>query len=173
MNKKIFKLSYIINYAAPPLPPNNLVVLADTTNRNIYSYKRAILDKNGNTIGEAAYLIYDYRVELSPDKKSGIMYGSFTATHEFEKNNNIYDIFLTGNSKWILGLRSTQSDEIIDIDKSHLYILRNDIDCISANSIFINKNKINHGDNKLTVNRTSLGSKYKIIGKNNNYQFCL
>ena len=163
---KTFKLCYTVPYNEPPIPPYNLVLLSKNENRMIFSYKRPIKDNKNILVGEASYLIHIYNVEISPDLKSGTMYGTFSAHHEVKKNNNNYDIMLTGNCKWVLGIRPGQQN--IDPNTPYLFIVGNDLDCISATSIFKNNNKINHGNNIVIFNSTG---QYKIIGKKDKYNY--
>jgi hypothetical protein len=77
------------------------------------------------------------------------MIGVFSAHHEFEKQANYYDIYLNGNIRLKLGLRPGQTE--IDPFKPYEYIINNDLDCISVNSIFKDRVKINYGNNSLNI----------------------
>ena len=167
MKQKIFKLKYYVGYdptTAPPVYPNNLVLLASggvaagppgtslppppPPDRMLFSYRREIKNKkNGTTIGDASYLIHAYKVETSNDKKTGAIYGTFTAHHQLEKKGHEWDIMYSGNSKWSLGERPG----LIDPSVPFLNIINSEIDNVTAINVFKDGEKINHGNNKTTL----------------------
>ena len=181
MKQKIFKLKYNIDYTAPRMnPPYNLVLLADgvaagppgntspPSDRMLLSHRREIKDKkNGTTIGDASYLIHIHKIELNGEKTSGAIYGTFTAHHEFKKNGNEYDITYSGNTKWILGKKT--EFETIDPSSPFLNVITNNLDNITALSVFKNGKKINHGNNKVTLSNDGT---YQIKWIYDMYDFC-
>jgi len=155
-----FQLNYRIYYNEPPIPPYNLVLISSNPPQNfLFSYKRPIKDDQDKLIGIGTYQITINSVEISDNNTTGQMKGVFTAHHEFSKENNNYDIFLNGSIKLILGLRSGQT--MINVLTPFQFIITNQLDSISATSIFINSKKINYGNNSLTIND---GYQYLIEG---------
>lgn len=168
VQEPVFQLNYRIYYLEPPIPPYNLTVLASSPPNNfVLSYKRQIKDNENTPIGVGTYQIEIYFVEISADKKTGAMMGDFTAHHEFGKQGNNYDVFLNGNSNWILGLRPGQIE--IDPSKPYEYIIGNQLDNIVASSVYKNRVKINFGNNSL---RLTNGYQYTIKGvvSSNNFE---
>lgn len=180
MKNKIFKLKYYIDYTAPSVYPNNIVLLASggvstglpgssplpPPDRMLFSHRREIKDKkNGKMIGDASYILHAYKLEVSSDKKSGKIIGTFTANHEVQKNGNEWDIAYSGNAIWVLGERPNIG--IINPSSPFSNIIDFTLDNISANSIFKNGKKINHGNNQVKLNRGD----YKIKGIYM-YDFC-
>jgi len=183
MKQKIFNIKYHIDYTetAPRVPPNNLVLLSNNgvaagppgtpsvpSDRKLLSYRREIKDKkNGTIIGNASYLMHAYKIELNDEKTSGVIHGTFTAHHEFEKNGNEYDITYSGNTKWILGKKTGL--ETINPSNPFLNVTTNNLDNITALSVFKNGKKINHGNNKTTLSNDGT---YQIKGIYDMYDFC-
>ena len=175
MKDKIFKLYYNIDYTAASTYPNNLVLIgsggdpaspASPPDRMIFSYRREIKDKkSGEIIGDASYILHAYKLEVSNDKKNGKIFGTFTAHHELKKYGNEWDIMYTGNAIWIL---SEKSGRPIDPSKPFLNIVDFTLDNVSANSIFKNDKKINHGNNQVKLNK----GEYKIKGIYDMYDLC-
>ena len=170
MKNKQIKFSYYIDYASPQPPPNIPIVLGDKRDdaRWTVSHRRVIKDKNNIQIGDASYLVHVYRIDLSDDKKTGLLYADFSAHHEIKKNGKDYDILFSGVVKFQLGLRPGQ----IEIDKlfpiNHIY--NTDIECISAREIFENKIKINNGKNRVALkNSKDLVTNYRIVGCREKY----
>jgi hypothetical protein len=179
MKDKIFKLCYNIDYTAASKYPNNLVILgsgggapaspaspASPPDRMLFSYRREIKDKKGGKIiGDASYVLHAYKLEVSDDKKNGKIFGTFTAHHELQKCGNEWDITYSGNATWVLG---EKSGGLINPSNLFLNIVDFTLDNISANSIFKNDKKINHGNNQVNLN----DGKYKIKGIYDMYDFC-
>ena len=139
--------------ATQPFPNQmvDAVVLADDREkaRWIVSHRRIITDKNNTQIGDADYLVNVYKIDLSNDKKTGLLYADYTAHHRVKKNCKDYDIFFSGAGKFKLGLFPGQTE--IDRLNPIYYILGVDIECIAAREIFENKKKINSGENTVTL----------------------
>jgi len=151
VQETFFQLNYRIYYADPPIPPYNLIVLISSAPNNfLFSYKRQIKDTQDNLIGVGTYQIEIFFVKISADKKTGEMIGDFSAHHEFGLDSD-YDVFLEGNIKLKLGLRPGLTGTEIDPSKPYDYIIGNDLDRISAKSIFRNNNKINYGNNSVII----------------------
>ncbi len=164
MKNKQIKFSYFVDYASQQPPPNNLVILGDkrADGRWIVSHRRVIKDKNNVQIGDATYLVHVYRVDISSDKRSGLMYANFTAHHELKKNGKDYDIMFSGVVKFQLGLRQGQTEVDPQFPINHIF--NTDIECISAREVFENKIKINNGNNKVTTkNNKDRITNYRII----------
>jgi hypothetical protein len=165
MKNKQIKLCYYIDYPSRQPPPNIPVVLGDKREnaRWTVSHRRVIKDKNDIQIGDASYLVHVYRIDLSNDKKTGLLYADFTAHHEIKKNGKDYDILFGGVVKFQLGLRpgQTEIDKLFPIN----HIMNVDIECISAREIFENKIKINSGKNTVTLkNSKDRITNYRIVG---------
>jgi hypothetical protein len=181
MPHKLFNISYYIDYTALPKYPNNIVLLgsgggapagptgippAAPADRMFLSYRRDITEKKGGkVIGEASYLINAYKVKLSSDRKSGNIWATYTANHEFKnKCGDDYDVRYEGNFKFKLGVRPG-SDPAKTIDPSlpaYLYVVGNDVDNVSATSVFKNKKKISYGDCVTTFNNGNYNIKGRI-----------
>jgi hypothetical protein len=177
MKQKTFNVCYNIDYLAPPIYPNNLVLLgsgggapagpngnppAALPDRMLLSYRRDIKDKkNGTIIGVASYLLHAYKLEVA--EKSGSIYCSYTGHHEFVKNGNEYDITVQGNLRFLL------SDARGPIDPSAPFssIVGNEFDNTSAVVVFINGKKENYGNNVLTLN----SGQYQVKGVRETYAF--
>jgi hypothetical protein len=158
-SETFFELNYRIYYIELPIFPYNFVILnSSPPNDFVFSFKRQIKDNENVPIGLGTYQIEIYFVEISADKKTGKMIGDFIAHHKFAKQGDNYDVFLTGNSVWILGLRPGQTE--IDPSKPTEYIVNNQLDNITANSILRNKVKINYGNNSIRYS----GDQYTIRG---------
>lgn len=182
MKQKIFNIKYHIDYTetAPRVRPNNLVLLSNDgvaagppgtpsvpSDRMLFSYRREIKDKkDGSLIGNASYLMHAYKIELNDKKTSGVIHGTFTAHHEFKKNGNEYDITYSGNTKWILGKKT--GFETINPSRPFLNVITNNLDNITALSVFKNGKKINHGNNKTTLSNDGT---YQIKGIYDMYDF--
>jgi hypothetical protein len=166
MPHKFFNINYNIDYAAPAIYPYNIVLLGSggappgsygspTPDRMLLSYRRPITFA-GKIIGGASYLINAYKVELSDDKTSGSIWATYTSSHEFEnKRGDQYDLRFEGNIKLKLGIRQIPgSDPFKTIDPSlpFLYVVGNEVDNVSATSVFKNKTKISYGDCITTFN---------------------
>jgi len=165
MKNKQIKLCYYIDYPSRQPPPNITVVLADKrdNSRWVVSHRRVIKDKNNIQIGDASYLVHVYRIDISDDKKTGLLYADFTAHHEIKKNGKDYDILFGGVVKFKLGLfpGQTEIDKLFPIN----HIMNVDIECISAREIFENKIKINSGKNTVTLkNSKDRITNYRIVG---------
>jgi hypothetical protein len=166
MKNKQIKLCYYIDYPSSLFSPapNIPIVLADKrdNSRWIVSHRRIITDKNNIQIGDASYSLHVYRIDLSDDKKTGLLYGDFTAHHEIKKNGKDYDILFGGVVKFKLGLRpgQTEIDKLFPIN----YVMNVDIECISAREIFEDKIKINSGKNTVTLKNSKDLTKYRIVG---------
>jgi hypothetical protein len=180
MKQKTFNVCYNIDYLAPPIYPNNLVLLGSgggdpvflpidgsidpdpltgVPDRRLLSYRRDIKDKkNGTIIGVASYLLHAYKLEVA--KKSGSIYCSYTGHHEFVKNGNEYDITVQGNLKFLL--RGT-----INPSAPFSSIVGNKFDNTSAVVVFINGKKENYGNNVLTLN----SGQYQVKGVRETYAF--
>lgn len=176
MKDKIFKLCYNIDYTAASKYPNNLVLLgsggdpaspASPPDRMLFSYRREIKDKKGGKIiGNASYILHAYKLEVSDDKKNGKLFVTFTAHHELQKCGNEWDITYTGNAVWILG---ENSKGLINPSTPFLNIVSFTLDNVSANSIFKNDKKINHGNNQVKLNEDG---EYIIKGIYDMYDLC-
>ena len=176
MKDKIFKLCYNIDYSAASKYPNNVVLLGSggaspdspdsPPDRMLFSYRREIKDKKGGKIiGDASYVLHAYKLEVSDDKKNGKYFVTFTAHHQLQKCGNDWDITYTGNAAWILG---ENSGGLINPSNPLLNIVSFTLDNISANSIFKNDKKINHGNNQVKLN----DGEYKIKGIYDMYDLC-
>lgn len=165
--KNIFdplNIKYNIDYNADQTKyPNNLVLLASggappgpngasDPDRMYFSYRRDIKDKKGGKIiGTASYLIHVYKVEIKNNKTSGSMYASYTSHHEFIKNRKEYDIMYQGNLRFLLGLRQGSAQKEINPDIPYLYVVGNKFDNASVNAIFVGGEKINYGNNVVSL----------------------
>jgi hypothetical protein len=183
MPNKSFNISYFIDYAAPPIHPNNVVLLgsgggapagpngispARPLDRILLSYRREIRKKNGKLIGEASYLVNIYKVELSNDKKSGTIWSTYTSVHELYKNKDgdEYNLSFEGKFKFKLGMKpGSDPAAVIDPSFPYLYIVGNNVENVSATSVFKNKTKINYGDCVTMFNT----GKYNIKGRIGKY----
>lgn len=178
MPNKLFNINYYIDYTAPPIYPYNIVLLGSggappgpygspTPDRMLLSYRREITIKKGcKMIGEASYLINAYKVELSDDKKSGSIWATYTSSHEFKnKRGDQYDLRFEGNLKFKLGIRQGPGSDpvkIIDPSLPFLYVIGNEVDNVSATSVFKNKTKISYGDCITTFNNGNYNIKGQI-----------
>jgi len=163
--RKPLKFSYYVDYASPAFTrPNNIVVLGDKREEGRWtvSHRRPITDRNNRQIGDASYLVHVYRVDLSDDKKTGLMYADFTAHHEIKKDGKDYDIFYKGSVKFGLGIRGPQQevDPLFPIN----HIVKVDPECVSASEIFENKIKINSGKNRVVLKRNKNLTNYQLAG---------
>lgn len=192
MPNKSFNISYFIDYAAPPIYPNNVVLLgsgggapaspngippagpngippARPLDRMLLSYRREIRKKkDGKLIGEASYLVNIYKVELSNDKKYGTVWSTYTSVHELYKNKDgdEYNLSFEGKFKFKLGMKpGSDTAAVIDPSFPYLYIVGNNVENVSATSVFKNKTKINYGDCVTMFNT----GKYNIKGRIGKY----
>lgn len=171
MKRKCFDFKYYIPYvnAERPVAPYNIVVIGNEIGRLFFSYKRPIYDYKQSTrkIGEANYLIHMHTLNIDSNGRNGTLRGDFTATHSFLRKDNEYDLTFTGQLEWVLGVRLGQTTIDSTNPQNHVVGV-NEIDHISANCVFKNRKKINHGNNIATLKN---GGEYRVRGVVEKYNF--
>lgn len=165
--EQTFNISYYIDYSAPAfVDPYSAVLLASgptsgsdgnptDPDRMIISYRREILDENKVKIGDGAYLLHVYDVEIvdgQNGKTSGSIRSTFTGIHQFKYDEDEYDVYLQGNLVFQLGIGAWSNANEIDASKPYKFIMGNKLDNVSVTSVFRNNIKINNGRNIVTLN---------------------